>query len=206
MAKERKLTEKEQKRLDKFNEVSASMEAEGYKKTELTVSIMTANVFAVLLLIPVGGVGIWLYYLRHHMIEGFMSNFLLFVAVFAICIVVHELIHGISWSLFTKNHFGDIDFGIMRDSFTPYCTCSQPLSKGQYIFGAMMPLVVLGLIPMAAGILMGSFRTLLMGIIMTDSAAGDILIVRNILRYRSDAKDIVYMDHPTEAGGVIFER
>ena len=43
MAKERVLTEKEQKRLDSFNEVSASMEADGYKKTELTVNIL--NVF-----------------------------------------------------------------------------------------------------------------------------------------------------------------
>ena len=38
------------------------------------------------------------------------------------------------------------------------------------------------------------------------SAAGDILIIWNILRYKSNAKDIVYIDHPTQAGGVIFEK
>ena len=47
---------------------------------------------------------------------------------------------------------------------------------------------------------------LLMGIFMADSAAGDILIVWKILRYRSSAERIVYMDHPTQAGGVIFEK
>ena len=47
---------------------------------------------------------------------------------------------------------------------------------------------------------------MMMGVIMTASAAGDILIVLKILRYKSRAKDVVYMDHPTEAGGVIFER
>ena len=59
---------------------------------------------------------------------------------------------------------------------------------------------------MAAGILLGSVSVLIMGIIMADSAAGDLMIVRNILRYKSDAAEIVYIDHPTQAGGVIFER
>ena len=49
-------------------------------------------------------------------------------------------------------------------------------------------------------------RVELMGIIMADSAAGDIMIVRDILRYRSTAEEVVYIDHPTQAGGVIFER
>ena len=69
-----------------------------------------------------------------------------------------------------------------------------------------MPLVLLGLIPMVAGILTGSISLMLLGVVMTDSAAGDILIVWKILRYRSDAGEIVYVDHPTQAGGVIFER
>ena len=45
-----------------------------------------------------------------------------------------------------------------------------------------------------------------MGIIMADSAAGDIMIVRDILRYKSTAEEVVYIDYPTQAGGVIFER
>ena len=69
-----------------------------------------------------------------------------------------------------------------------------------------MPLIVLGILPMAVGILAGSLSVLLLGIIMADAAAGDILIVWKILRYRSEADSIVYMDHPTQAGGVIFEK
>ena len=82
----------------------------------------------------------------------------------------------------------------------------MPLTKGQYIFGALLPCVTLGVIPMIVAILVGSLPLLFLGIIMTDSAAGDILIVWKILHYRSQAKEIVYMDHPTQAGGVIFER
>ena len=41
---------------------------------------------------------------------------------------------------------------------------------------------------------------------MTVSAAGDIMIVWCLLTYRSQAETVVYMDHPTQAGGVIFEK
>lgn len=94
----------------------------------------------------------------------------------------------------------------MKQYLTPYCTCLVPLSKGTYIFGALMPLVILGIVPMIAGVVTGDWSVELMGIIMADSAAGDIMIVRDILRYRSTAEEVVYIDHPTQAGGVIFER
>jgi hypothetical protein len=208
MAKERKLTEKEQIRLERFNEVAASMEEQGYRKTLLTVSILWANVFAIFLLLAVAVIGIVLFVLKYDDLFGRLSilESVILIIIFLALIVIHELIHGIGWSLSTKNGFKDIEFGVMLDSLTPYCTCSQPLSKGQYILGAMLPLITLGILPMIAGILIGSFYTMMMGVIMTASAAGDILIVLKILRYKSRAKDIVYMDHPTEAGGVIFER
>ncbi len=208
MAKERKLTEKEQIRLERFNEVAASMEEQGYRKTLLTVSILWANVFAIFLLLAVAVIGIVLFVLKYDDLFGRLSilESVILIIIFLALIVIHELIHGIGWSMFTKDGFKDIEFGVMLDSLTPYCTCSQPLSKGQYILGAMLPLITLGILPMIAGILIGSFYTMMMGVIMTASAAGDILIVLKILRYKSRAKDVVYMDHPTEAGGVIFER
>ena len=208
MAKERKLTEKEQIRLERFNEVAASMEEQGYRKTLLTVSILWANVFAIFLLLAVAVIGIVLFVLKYDNLFGKLSilESVILIIIFLALIVIHELIHGIGWSLSTKDGFKDIEFGVMLDSLTPYCTCSQPLSKGQYILGAMLPLITLGILPMIAGILIGSFYTMMMGVIMTSSAAGDILIVLKILRYKSRAKDVVYMDHPTEAGGVIFER
>ena len=36
--------------------------------------------------------------------------------------------------------------------------------------------------------------------------AGDILIIWNLSRFKSTADEVVYMDHPTEAGSVVFER
>lgn len=209
----RELTEAERKRLNRFEDLSAKMTEQGYRRTELTVSIVKANIFAVVLLIPLLVIGFGLLLLvNRDGLGGFdeearqPASLLLFVLIFIALIVVHEGIHGVSWAVFTERHCRDIEFGFMKQYLTPYCTCGVPLSRGQYIFGALMPFLLLGVLPMAVGILLGSVSVLIMGIIMADSAAGDLMIVRNILRYKSDAAEVVYIDHPTQAGGVIFER
>ncbi len=206
--KSRQLTEAEQKRLKRFEELSESMVSQGYERTELTVSIVKANVFAVGLLVPLFVIGLGVFLLVHGTLaKGLSKGALLAVmAAFFALIVVHELIHGASWAVFTPHRWKDIEFGFMKQYMTPYCTCGVPLTKGQYIFGALMPLFTLGILPMVLGIVFGSLPVLLLGIIMADAAAGDIMIVWNILRYKTDAGTVVYMDHPTQAGGVIFTR
>lgn len=207
--KNRKLSPAEQRRQAAYEDLSRELEAEGYRRTELTVGIIKANIFAILLAIPVIAAGMILFFLVNRGREiSFMSGgkSLIFILAFFALIVVHELIHGITWSVFAVNHFHDIEFGFMKEYLTPYCTCSCPLTKGSYITGALMPLIILGVIPMAIGIGTGSMLLLLLGIVMVLSAGGDILIVINILKYKSRSEDILYLDHPTRAGGVIFEK
>ncbi len=206
--KSRELTPAEEKRLLRFEELSDRLIGQGYRRVELTVSIVKANIFAVVLLIPLLIAGGGLFFLRNHSMSGGLGkmNPLLCAALFVAMIVVHELIHGLSCSLFAENHWKDIEFGFMKQYLTPYCTCAVPLGKRAYIFGALMPLVLLGILPMIVGILADNLGLLLLGVILADAAAGDILIVWKILRYRSEAGTIVYIDHPTQAGGVIFEK
>lgn len=206
--KSRELSPAEERRLRRFEELSEELIGQGYRRVELTVSVVKANIFAVALLLPLLIVGGGLFFLRNHSMIGGLGkmNPLLFAALFFAMIVVHELIHGLSWSLFAENRWKDIEFGFMKQYLTPYCTCGVPLKKGAYIFGALMPLVLLGILPMIVGILADNLGLLLLGVILADAAAGDILIVWKILRYRSEAGTVVYIDHPTQAGGVIFEK
>ncbi len=206
--KERSLSPAEQRRLASFEALSETMVGQGWRRTELTVGIVKANVFAVVLLIPLLIVGIGLFLWKNRTFSGhFMpGSFLVFFVLLLVLVVVHELIHGLSWAIFSPRHWKDIEFGVMKQYLTPYCACCVPLSKGQYIFGALMPLVLLGILPMIVGILVGSAPVMFMGVIMADAAAGDILIVWKILRCRTTAEQVLYIDHPTQAGGVLFEK
>ena len=205
---ERELSEAEQKRLRHLEEVTAEYIAQGYEKKELLVSVVSANVIALAAMIPLYGAGMWIFIARNG-VENLhlrMNEAIAMLVWFVILIPAHELLHGLTWSLFSEHHWKDIEFGIMKGYMTPYCTCTVPLKKGPYLLGALMPGLVLGVIPTVIAVLAGSFLWFTIGIAMTLSAAGDALIVAKVLGYHTEKKEIVYMDHPTMAGTIVFER
>lgn len=208
--KNRKLSAKEQKRLETFEETCERYVQEGYKMSNLTIGIVKANIVVLLLAIPVIAIGVLLFVWRNPVsfLRPTSQGSLLFIILFLVLIVAHELIHGLTWSLFSEHHFKDIEFGIMKEFLTPYCTCKVPLSKGHYILGALMPGIVLGIIPTVLGILLGSSLLFWIGIVMFLSAGGDLMIVCKVLAYKKqgESKEILVLDHPTQAGSMIFEK
>ena len=208
--KNRKLSAKEQRRLNVFEETCERLSQEGYKKTDLTIGIVKANLFVFLLAIPVIAIGVLLFAWRNpiSLLMPTSQGSLLFIVLFVVLIVVHELIHGLTWSVYAEHHFKDIEFGFMKELLTPYCTCTTPLPKKHYILGALMPCIVLGIIPTAIGILIGSSLLFWIGIVMILSAGGDIMIVWKVMKFKGqdESKEILIYDHPTQAGSVIFEK
>ena len=208
--KNRKLSAKEQRRLNVFEETCKRLSQDGYKKTDLTIGIVKANLFVPLLAIPVIAIGVLLFAWRNpiSLLMPTSQGSLLFIVLFVVLIVVHELIHGLTWSVYAEHHFKDIEFGFMKELLTPYCTCTTPLPQKHYILGASMPCIVLGIIPTAIGILIGSSLLFWIGIVMILSAGGDIMIVWKVMKFKGqdESKEILIYDHPTQAGSVIFEK
>ena len=206
--KDRKLTEAEQKRLDRFNSISSGLIEKGYRKSDLQISIVWANIVVILMTIPIMVIGIILLHAVHPDVSfrtGGIGLAAMLVS-FLVLTVIHELIHGVTWSRFAENGMKDIEFGFMTQYLTPYCTCTTPLKKSGYICGALMPLLVLGLIPTAIAIVIGSVPLLYIGLLMILSAGGDVMIVIKLLRYKSQAEELLIYDHPTQAGSAVFEK
>lgn len=206
--KQRKLSAAETRRLQRFEQISEELTAKGYKKTELTVGIVKANVFAILLALPVCALGIYLFVKMNPGVLPVavgMDSILMIIA-YLVLIPVHELIHGITWSFFAKNGMKDIEFGFMKEYLTPYCTCAAPLTKFGHMTGTVMPLIILGILPLVISWMTGSALLLWIGLLMTVSAGGDILIILLLLKHKSSSAQQLVYDHPTQAGSVVFER
>ena len=111
--KNRKLSAKEQRRLSVFEETCERLSQQGYKRNDLTISIVMANLFVFLLAIPVVAIGVLLFAWKNpiSLLTPSPQGSLLFVALFIVLIMVHELIHGLTWSLYAEHHFKDIAFG-----------------------------------------------------------------------------------------------
>ncbi|MBR2999874.1 MAG: DUF3267 domain-containing protein [Oscillospiraceae bacterium] len=206
--KERVYTEAEKKRLERLTKVTEEMAARGYTRNDRTIDLGKANLILGIVSIPVFLIGVMLFFFASDSPDfdmGLRNSLILLVSI-VVLTVVHELIHGATWSIFSENHWKDIDFGFIVRTMNPYCTCCQPLEKGQYILGALMPLVLLGIIPTVIAYITSSFVLLLIGLTMILSAGGDIMLVLKLLSFQTDAKESMIYDHPTEAGCIVFTR
>ena len=184
------------------------------KQRKITINLVWANVFAAILFIVVLllSSAAWYFVWGFPTFEDFPIQFIpshnilltfliVFVALMA-GIVLHELIHGLIWVYFAKKGFKSIRFGVLWEMLTPYCHCSEPLTVRQYCIGALMPLVVLGIIPLALAYPLKSILLLGWGILFVSAAAGDILIAWKI---RKEPATSMVLDHPKEAGCMILE-
>ena len=207
--KQRDLSKREEKRLSNFKKISKELTSEGYKEVDLTVSTKKANKLAIIYSLPfiVFFLALYLLIYRSGVTLGsdYAIRYLIFIIVFLLAIFVHELIHGVTFSIFSKNHWKDIDFGMVWADFTPYCTCIGTVKKNQYLLAILMPFLVLGVLPAIIGTILGEFIIVVFGLFMMLGAGGDLLIAYMILRYQNK-KDVLYLDHPTEVGVVIFEK
>jgi hypothetical protein len=125
-----------------------------------------------------------------------------FVPLFAVGIILHELIHGVSWMLAAQLPFSNMKFGFQRTTLTPYAHCTVPIKKTAYIIGTLMPAIVLGVIPFMIAVVSGNGWMLIFGILFTFAAAGDFLIVWLI---RSVGWKALVEDHPENAGCYVYD-
>lgn len=177
---------------------------EDYEKELKTINIHTASKVS-LAITAVAAVlfGVPFYFIWRPEFSLSLQQSLLFVLLFIVGIVVHELIHGFFFGLFARNGFKSIRFGVMWEMLTPYCHCKEPLKIKHYFLGALMPALLLGIIPAVISLFNGSGLILLFGIIYVGAAAGDFLIVWVL---RKEHPETYVQDHPSEVGCFVYRK
>ena len=201
MAKnERKLTPAEQKRKEQFALVCEEMERQGYRKIDLTIGVVKANLLALIVMLPfavLSGAVVLSRVSFLSMAESMSPfDFLLYLLVMLLLTAVHEGIHALTWAMFGKDYWKSIRFGVIWKALTPYCTCLRPAKRGQYILGAAMPTLVLGIGLTAAAARMGIFWVFILALAMIFGGGGDFAIILKMLLHRQRGKEAVYYDHP----------
>jgi len=188
---------------------------EEYHKDKLTIDLVKANVFAFIMIIPT----VLIFGIPFYLIWGFgfsqtdirsitkilspVMIGLVFLSVFTLGVILHELIHGIAWSRYASAGFKSIRFGVLWKMLIPYCHCKEPLKVKEYIIGAVMPAIILGFLPGIIAIIIGNIGLLFFGIMFTIAAMGDLMIINLI---KNEDMDDYVQDHPSEAGCFIFRK
>jgi hypothetical protein len=177
------------------------------EKREIALTANKAQVYAIIITLPILILIFVIYYLLWDQnISGIqfaraVPTALWIGILILVGIVVHELLHGLTWGLFAKRGFKSIKFGVIWTALTPYCHCTDPLKLKHYLLGGLMPGLVLGLIPSFISIFSGNLSYLLFGLFFTLAAGGDFLIIWML---RKENKDSYVLDHPDKIGCFII--
>ena len=175
-------------------------EMEGYATELRTIGMLKANIVAMLVLVLLGLLG-WaaMYAIWGSFSMGNPWNGMLFIVGFWVGVAVHELIHGFTWMWATRSSFSHLRFGLLRGGV--YCHIDVPMSKRKYVVGALMPLLLLGVVPFLLSFATHSLWLMLFGAIFIGCAMGDVLIVWAI---RKEPPDTLVYDHPSEPGCIVY--
>lgn len=184
-----------------------SVSSQNQHQRELTVNPIEANAKALLFALPallLFGLPygwIWFDHLTASSVAAVFDRPFLVFALLVGGIVLHELIHGITWAFFVEGGFRSIRFGIMWKALAPYCHSTRPMRTRPYIIGALMPAVLLGFVPSLLSLLTGSLGQLLFGWLFIVAAGGDFLMVWVM---RELGPNLWIQDHPSEIGCIVY--
>ena len=122
----------------------------------------------------------------------------LFILLLFASIPAHEGLHALGWAA-VRGTFRGLRFGMAEGA--PYCACEEPLPRGKYLFGALLPLLLLGLGLSAAGLCLRTMPLFTLGAFNIACAGGDILVSARAL-----ASPGVLLDHPERCGFYRFRK
>jgi hypothetical protein len=172
-------------------------------KRDLSVSMAQANIVVLFISIPVVILQFTAFLMLHgtESLKPTWSTVFLIIAVM-LGIVVHELIHGLSWVIFGRKSFSAIKFGFQWKTLTPYAHLKEPVEVNAYRLGAFLPGFILGILAYSLSLVLGNGDLFWFSLIHTSAAGGDWLILWLIRNVKAGMQ---VEDHPTNAGCYVLE-
>jgi len=176
---------------------------DSYEKADKTVSLVTANVFALVMFIPaVLCFALYVYVWKTDTSALSKIHYIiLFIVYFAVLTVLHEFTHGAVMGLFCKNKRGSIKYGFDKKTLSPYCHCEEVLTVNQLRAGYAAPLFTTGILPFLIALAIGHFPLMLASFFLILGAGGDYMIIFILM---NEKKTAFAEDHPSLVGCIVY--
>ncbi len=179
---------------ENFEKIKAQLHEQGFHEKDVTITSGKAMISGVFYALPfaivIGLIYRFLLVERACLLEvSGLSFYIIFIAIIAISVVIHELLHGIGWAAASGKGWHVVRFHI--NAMMPCCACKAALEKNSYLFGVFFIFIYPGTV---------SFLTMIVNFI---SAGADLMIACNVLKEKGD---VLIADHPKEPGYIAFYR
>lgn len=160
------------------------------KYYKFDLDVLLANIVAILILV----IGV----LTFAFIKGGSSLYYggIGIIIMFLYFVLHEIFHGIGYSLFAKNK-KNIKYGAVLEKSVFYAMCQEEINKKAIIISLLFPLIFLTIVTGIIGIIFKIDGLVLLSILNLSGASGDILMLLLIFKL---PKDIKYIDYDNAIG------
>ena len=115
------------------------------------------------------------------------SKFVLFMVVMMLWLVLHEIIHGISYVLYGAN-FKNIKYGVVLEKGILYCKCGQYIDKKNILWSVINPFLYIGVVTLLLGFAFESIWLVALSLINISGACADILMFLFFVRRDKNMK------------------
>jgi hypothetical protein len=123
------------------------------------------------------------------------------IPVVLVLIVAHEAVHAIGWKFAGGLPWSKFKFGIVWKALAPYCHATVPMNVNAYRIGAVMPLIVTGIVPLVLAYIAGDAGWTFISAVMISAAVGDIYVLWTLRDMPSNA---LIQDHPSQVGCIAY--
>jgi len=187
------------------------------KEIEFKLSNNKGNLIAFALTIVISLFFVFIFYIKGTGTEfksylNIFKNFVIykkifyltaFTLIFIFGIVIHEFIHAFCFSIFNKNGWKTIKFGINTKLFAVYVHCNEYIKARNYRIVTIMPTVILGFLPFAIYLFNNNPILWLFAMLLTTGGSGDFIILWLIKNLKSNT---LVKDHQTNLGYYLIEK
>ncbi|MDR2292830.1 MAG: DUF3267 domain-containing protein [Prevotellaceae bacterium] len=134
-----------------------------------------------------------------------LNERILFLLLIIVGVIIHELIHGIFAAIFSSNRFKNIKFGFSIRSFVAYCNINEIMKVKYFKVIAIMPFIILGILPIIISLFFGCKTLFDFGILLSIGSIGD-LIMFNWLCKEKNNYWVKESDNAKKLEIVVFEK
>lgn len=195
---------KQQENIENYEIQRDLMLQRGYTWKEVKISIVQANVIAIVSAIPLILLMLFVYIQvwDEFTLTLNLKNMIILLLLSYFFIPIHEGLHAIGWVFFCKNRFKSINLGVLWKLLTPYCHCKEPLTYIGYMTGLLFPFLFIGLGLFIIALCTNNLLLLLVSFFNVSGATGDLMVAFKMFKYRR----ALLIDLPVDCGFAAFEK
>jgi hypothetical protein len=110
-----------------------------------------------------------------------------FILSMVLGVILHEFVHAIFAAIYNPKGWSSIKIGFNLKKGVAYCRCTEPMKVKHWRIIAIMPLILIGMIPYIISFIFGFYPLMYLSVMMIFASCNDVTALYRISNLSSDA-------------------